>query len=903
MTNKLILLSGEASVSGEKLTGGKAANMAWLSRNGFPVPEWFVVTTDAFRLQLEQSGVAGWIREHLTGIDKDSSGIAALCEEIRKKIQSNALHPDILSSIEKAFSGIPGAGDTFFAVRSSAVGEDSGEASFAGQMDSYLFQKGREAVAKSVLHCFASAYTERAVKYRLHLGMDLLEISAAVIVQKMIECDRSGVFFTAHPVTGSRKKGLISACWGIGEGIVSGICNTDEITVGLYDKKIDSVINDKDQQIIFDREKGIGTVEASVPDDKRNISCLSEEEIRRICELGRQISEKLMFPQDIEWGIADGKIYILQTRPVTSLPAPAEPEGDILVWDNSNIQESYCGVTTPLTFSYASYGYSIVYDQTYRILKVPEKTLEELKPVFRNMLGLIKGRVYYNINNWYRALLILPSFKTNKADLERMMGLQDPIDLIQDKKLTFFQKLSRIPGLLRALFTLKAGFKKIDILVAEFRQMFQREYEYVNRPRLHTLEIAELLKLHDYLIDKIMYNWQTPIINDFYVMMMNGKMHRWLEKAGVSDPVIVQNNLMSGEEGIESTEPTKFLLRMCGYLRQKPALIEIMKNVENHNLIAAFQSADTEFYNKCLEYIELYGDRCMGELKLESITLRQDPSFLFAVLRNYLSRDDISIETLARNEMKFRQEAEEAAFSAVKEKSGSFKLRNFKKDLLKLRQAVKNRENMRLMRTRAFGLSRDIFVEVGKQLAFYGLLEHPRDIFYLTLEELQQYMEGRSIQSMYKPLVASRKKEYESYESEELPHHFSTVGPVYHHNKYEYGKQVEYTGNEDMLQGTGCYPGVVEEKVKLIFSPDDELNLEGQILCTVRTDPGWAPLFPTAGGIIVERGSTLSHSAVVARELGIPAIVNVPGITKIIKNGELVRMDGTKGTVIRLDID
>ena len=228
-------------------------------------------------------------------------------------------------------------------------------------------------------------------------------------------------------------------------------------------------------------------------------------------------------------------------------------------------------------------------------------------------------------------------------------------------------------------------------------------------------------------------------------------------------------------------------------------------------------------------------------------------------------------------------------------------MRKFRKDLAKLRQAVKARENMRLMRTRMFGLMRDVYLEIGNQLAFYGVLDGPRDIFYLTVEEIEAYVDGRSVQSKFKPLVATRKEEFASYEKEELPHHFSTHGPVYHHNLYEYRSSGEVREDAEELKGIGCYPGRVEEKVKLIFSPKDELNLNGQILCTVRTDPGWAPLFPTAGGILVERGSTLSHSAVVARELGIPAIVNIPGLTKILSDGERVRMDGATGIIQRLD--
>lgn len=901
MPDKLVIDGTEAALFNETHMGGKAKNMAWLSRNNFPVPQWFVISTHAFSKQLANENLEAWIREQLAGLTLESQNITDIAEEIRNRIMSMELNPEIKNEIKIQLDAIPESSDVFFAVRSSAVGEDAADASFAGQMDSFLFQKGIDSIAESVMKVFASAFTDRAIRYRLNLGLSITGIKAAVIVQVMIDSEISGVYFTAHPVNGSRKHGLISACYGSGEGIVSGLCNTDEFTVELYGNSIESVINDKDCQLIFNSKSGNGTIEIPVTDKLRNESCLSVEQITEIKNIGLSISEKLGSPQDIEWAIKDDKVYILQTRPITSLPAPASPKGDLIVWDNSNIQESYCGVTTPLTFSFASRGYKSVYTQTYRLIGISKKTIEEMEDVFKNLLGLIKGRIYYNINNWYRALLILPSFSTNKADMERMMGLQDPVDFVEDNNLGFFDKLKKMPALLKALMSFLLSFRKIDKLVADFKSMFQQEYDSVKRERLHTLEMTELLKLLDRLKVNMIGNWQTPIINDFYVMMMNGRVHRWLEKTGIENIVITQNNLMSGEEGIESTEPTKYLLRMCGYLRGKPELLKLFSGVDNENLLGAIQISDSEFYRQCLDYIELYGDRCMGELKLESITLRQDPSFIFAVLKNFLTREDLTIETLASKEEEFRTQAEEEVFTIIKKRFGRLKLSKFKKDLNKLRQAVKNRENMRLARTRAFGLARDIYVEIGKQLALYGVLENSRDIFYLTEEELETYMDGRSIQSNFKPLVEGRKAEFASYENEELPHHFSTVGPVYHHNEYKYGKEADIMQSGNILKGIGCYPGIVEKKIKLIFSPKDELNLNGQILCTVRTDPGWAPLFPTAGGIIVERGSTLSHSAVVARELGIPAIVNIPGLTKILKDGEKVRMDGTKGTVERLD--
>lgn len=895
-----IIPQNTAAAHGEELLGGKAKNMAWLTRNGFPVPEWFVVTTAAFEEQLHHDGLSGWIRAELAPLSPGSDRVGAVSQAIRERIGAMALARPIADELKKSLAAAGGE-NVYFAVRSSAVGEDAAAASFAGQMDSFLFQKGCDAVAKSVIACFASAFTERSIRYRMHHGMDPADAKIAVIVQRMINSRVSGVFFTAHPVNGSRKHGLISACYGLGEGVVSGNCTADEYTVALYEGEVVPVINDKDTQILFDADRGAGTKEVPVPDAQRAASCLTDTEVREIAETGRTIAERCRFPQDIEWGYEDATLYILQTRPITSLPAPAKPDGATIVWDNSNIQESYCGVTTPLTFSFANRGYSVVYEETARLLGVSEKRLAEMKPVFQNMLGLVKGRVYYNINNWYRGLLLLPSFKTNKSDLERMMGLQDPVDFVEDKRTTLKEKLVQLPPLFKTLFKLLAGFRKMDILVAEFRAAVWSEYNSVDRSRLHTAGIAEHIAIADRLKDRVMYNWQTPIINDFYVMMMNGRVHRWLEKAGVANPVVLQNNLMAGEEGIESTEPTKFILRLCDYIRTRPGLSELLRDGDNRILMSVIQTADPRAYELCAEYIELYGDRCIGELKLESVSLRQDPSFLFAIIKNYLAREDLTIETLAKSEREFRSSAEEEAFGMIRKNLGRMKVRKFKKDLTKLRQAVKNRENMRLMRTRMFGLMRDVYLEIGNQFAFYGVLDAPRDVFYLTVEEIEAYVDGRSVQAKFKPLVETRKEEFAAYEKEDLPHHFSTCGPVYHHNRYEYKSSTEVQEDAEELNGIGCYPGRVEEKVKLIFSPQDELNLNGQILCTVRTDPGWAPLFPTAGGILVERGSTLSHSAVVARELGIPAIVNIPGLTKILTDGERVRMDGATGVVRRLE--
>jgi pyruvate,water dikinase len=879
--------------------GGKAANLAWMSREGLPVPRWWVVSTSSFRELLDSNALSPFIEGEMRIVSH--GGMGADIDAVSARIQEKILAATLPDALEQEIAALVAANDGYFAVRSSVLGEDAEGASFAGQMDSYLFQRGVAAIRESLLQVAASAFNTRALQYRQAKGIALTDIRTAVILQEMVEGEVSGVMFTAHPVTGSRRHALISAAWGVGEGIVAGICNTDEFSVGLFDDRIEATLADKDVAVVFAKDAARGTQEIEVAEHRRHAPALSEAQLLALRDLGRRIATLRRFPQDIEWTLRDGRFHILQTRPVTRLPAPTAPVDRRVVFDNSNIQESYCGVTTPLTFSFANRAYATVYEQTMRVLGVSEQQVQAHRDMLDNMLGLVHGRVYYNINNWYRGLLLLPSFRTNKADLERMMGLTDPVDLVQDREFSFGEKLARLPQVLRALFHLMRGFRRMPVLVQEFRALFESVYRSVPRDQLHTLTPGQLIEQSRRLERELMQRWTSPIINDFYVMMMNGRVHRALVAAGFEQPAVLQNNLLSGEEGIESTEPTKFLLRICAYVRLRPALRTLVEQADNATLLARVQVLDPAFHAQCRDYIERYGDRTIGELKLESVTLRQDTSFLFAVLKNYLTRDDLTPESLAAKEAQFRAQAETDAFSAIRAKQGFFALRRFRKDLARLRDAIRNRENMRLARTRLFGLYRDIYLEIGQQFAFDGLLAAPRDIFYLTVDELYAWYDGRAVQTNLKALVAARHAEYAGYEQADLPHHFWAWGMVYHHNVFAY-PHVEVMQTEGDLRGTGCYPGVVEQKVRLIFSPDDELSLNGQILCTVRTDPGWAPLFPTAGGLLVERGSTLSHSAVVARELGIPAIVGIPGITRLLQDGERVRMDGAAGTIERLDV-
>ena len=876
--------------------GGKGFQLAFLKRNGFNVPSFFVIESQVFEDLLIKSGLKEKLKPILRSILENPLKTHLLAKEIRGQILALSLEKSLKEGIASKLKEAPFC-NAFLSVRSSCCDEDSKEASFAGQMDSYLNVQGKDAVWGAYLNCLASAFSDRAIKYRIKNNLDIFNIKIAVIVQVMVRGDVSGVLFTANPENGKRHETFVSACYGLGEGVVSGACQTDDYTFDAFTKRVSEKISYKETMLSYDEDRGFGTKEISVAKDMAQRPCLTKEQVVRLCLIAKDVAKRLKFPQDIEWTIKDDEIWLLQTRPITSLPLSKDNE---IVWDNSNIQESYQGVTLPLTFSYALKAYQDVYGETLRAMKVSQKQQKDYEHVVSNLLGTIEGRVYYNINHWYQGLLLLPSFKTNKKDMENMMGLLEPVDFVTDKNLTLKQKFLKFPKMCLLFCHLLIKFARIDTLVAGFEKNFNREFHAINRNELHLLDMSVIQKKLRSLRKTITSLWSTPIVNDFYVMMLNGKVSRRLARffkhLSKEEMTAMQNRLLAGEENIASTEPTKRLLLICEKIRKEKSLVSMIEESHPSDILTKLQSSHKEIYESCLKYIDDFGDRTMGELKLESITLRQDARFMFSVIKNFLPKVGLTADSLGKKERALRESSEKEVFSKIKGVSGYF----LKRDLEKLRKAVKNRESMRLARTRIFGLVRDIYLEIGRQLSFHNALEHPRDIFYLTTSEVEAYLEGHSFTSDLKPLVSLRKKEYASYEKKEPPHHFSTYGAVYaglDFSSLKKSKDKSEDKDASVLKGTGCYPGIVNEKVRLILTPDDEMNLEGQILCTVRTDPGWAPLFPSAGGLLIERGSILSHSAVVARELGIPAIVGVLGITKKVKDLDKVKMDGRSGEV------
>ncbi|MEE2786227.1 MAG: PEP/pyruvate-binding domain-containing protein [Myxococcota bacterium] len=896
-----MILGPEAALdAGEPQVGGKAFGLARLKATGVCVPPWRVITADACLTYLRESPTYPSIVQVMDGLAElnpqdraHRQHLEAVSQRIRDDI---AASPVPFVNPDQPPTWLQALGPGPFAVRSSMVGEDSASHSFAGQLDSYLFQSVGD-LNHAIVNCWASAFSVHALLYRHQAGLDALP-AVAVVVQAMLSGHVSGVAFTAHPVNGRRDHMLISGAWGQGEGVVNGLCNADEYVWSGQTGEVSSVVVTKDVMVVPRAKGQPGTDQQAVPERQQRQRCLTVEQVDQLGACLLRIQAHFDRPMDVEWTWVGEELNFLQARPITSLPPEPDLAAPLVVFDNSNIQESYCGVTTPLTFSFAQRAYASVYAQTMQAAGLSAQVIADHDDMLRNMLALVKGRVFYNINNWYRGLLILPGFGKNKADMERMMGLEDPVDFVQDTQLTRWEKIQRMPSLFMTLVRLLNHFRRLPKTVPAWLERFETLYGQIDRDGLKTAPLSRLMATLERLDRQMLGQWHIPILNDFYVMMSVGKLRRALSKGAVDDPDDLINRLLAGEEDIESTQPVRRLLQIADRVRQDEEATQILTECDAVEAVEALRQHDGGLRTLIDEYIERYGDRSMGELKLETVTLRADTRFMARVLKGYLGRPDLGPDVLSQKEKAIRFSAERDMEAA----RPKHRVRAAQRALSSSRRAVKNREAMRLARTRMFGLYRAVYTGIGRVLHAHGRLHHPRDVFYLTVEDIRADYEGRSANVHLAEIARVRAAEFEAYTHEDVPHRIEARAPVYQNMPAFTVSETEVDRDARILRGIGCYPGTVDGEVRIIRSPDDELSVDGQILTALRTDPGWAPLFPTCRGLLVERGSTLSHSAVVARELGIPAVVGIPHLLASVETGDRVRLDGQQGTVLRHDL-
>lgn len=769
----------------------------------------------------------------------------------------------------------------YIAVRSSAMEEDGANYSFAGQFISKLFVKWSE-LNEAIEAVWASKHSQHISTYCAEHNISEPN-NLAIVIQAMINPDVSGVAFGINPLSGNRNEVVISSLYGLGEGLVGGELNAD--TFLISENGITEKIATKTEAFVLDTA-GSGTMRIPIAEAKQQTPSLTASQIQEIAHAVQQLGKSLGKAQDVEFAYSNGELFLLQTRPITGLYRLANPLGERILWDNSNIIESYPGVTTPLTFGFIIQMYESVYVQLCRLLGVSESDLSENKELFANMLGLLNGRVYYNLLSWYKALALLPGYHLNAEFMEKMMGVKERFELKDVKKRTHWQERWRIVVMVRSMISNLRGLPNM-------RKTFQADFEVVmskyNRIDLHLQRAEELMVLYQEFEQTLLKKWKAPLVNDFFAMIYFGVTQKLAVKYGL--PEGIHNDLLCGASDIISTEPIHRIKRISSKIFNHPEAKTLFES-QNAELVWKVLPSYAEIHAEVVDYLNTFGDRCVGELKLETITYKQDPIALIQIIQSYV-RQGIQDSTIPRMDIQMRQKAE----SLVKEQLKGKPLKRwiFGYFLKHTRIMVSARENLRFERTRGFGKVREIFLAMGKLFYAEGIINDPRDIFYLKHTEIFDYIKGTSVTPELAELIDFRKRKYEEYEARATQERIETYGMVYHGNDFAQQKSSEMLHGD--LQGLGCCPGRVKARVQVIHNPKDVQDLNGDILVTSSTDPGWVTLFPTASAILVERGSLLSHSAIVSRELGKPCIVGITGLLKRLKTGDIVEMDGSTGEV------
>ncbi len=886
--------------------GGKAKNLSVLSKAGVPVPDWFCIPSTALDEFIDAHRISHQLAPgHENGANPRS---------IEDLFVSLPLPPRLSDALKSQLAAL-GWQNRDLAVRSSGIDEDSKDHSFAGQFSSYLFQKGEDAVFESIKRAWASAFSDRVRAYRRERGMQASRPGIGVVIQVMVKADAAGVLFTRNPFDPLDRDHLIlDSVFGMGEGLVNGDLDSDHFKINRDSHEVIlSRIAIKTH--CYQRNDGGGLEKVELDQDLAKQPSLNPSLIRDLTEASLRL-ERLAggIPQDIEWAVESGKISFLQMRPVTTLPDALFFDESVkgtspTLWDNSNIIESYSGVTSPFTFSYASHAYHQVYRQFAVMMMVPDSIILEQDRRLKNMLGFIRGRIYYNLINWYQLLMIMPGSGNNPEFMETMMGVKKSLSLEHQKIFDFARNPPQYGFFFKVKLLVMSVFRflRSDAIIADFKFHFNRVYREARTQNFRKWSLRQQIEYYQYLQNELLPRWKAPIVNDFLCMVFFGILKKltqnWVLNGG--EGASLQNDILCGQGDLESTEPTKMLMRIAESIDQGDANFREWFTRHSANEVwSGLNSGQNPFIlSQFVDFLDRYGFRCVNELKFEERDLNDDPAFIVGTVSSYVKMKSYSVEKMAERERVIRESAEKT----VRSKVSGLKSWIFFWVLKHTRKAVRNREDLRFDRTKSYGLVRQLMRAVGANLVSLGLIENEFDVFYLTVDEIISFVEGRMITHHTRSLIDLRKPVFEDYRKSVAPPDrfvtYGAVGPSMHYPSVLAAGDLllnsePVSTDPSLLFGTACSPGVVEGVVRVVHELKDTENLEGEILVTSRTDPGWVPLYPSCSGLLIERGSLLSHSAVVARELGLPTIVGISGgLMTRLKTGQRVRMDATKGEI------
>jgi pyruvate,water dikinase len=895
LANPALVLGLEA-VDGTSLTlvGGKAANLGVLIAAGLPVPPGFAVTTEAYRRVVETTDL-GRLYAALETVDpSDTIAQADHARRARDLLSTVSMPPEVANAVSAAHRTIEGGSTVPVAVRSSATAEDLPTASFAGQHDTYLNVVGTQAVLEAVRRCWASLWTDRAVSYRVVNGIDHASVQLAVVVQRMVEVAVAGVLFTADPVTGRRHQAVVDASPGLGEAVVSGAVNPDRFVVDAHTGEIvERRLGDK--KVVVGAVPGGGTEQVALPPDPHSAS-LTDPQLRQLVALGERVERHYGAPQDIEWALdPDGRLWLTQARPITTLfplpPARALPP------DGSPLRVYFClslaqGLHRPITpmgmsalrvLGSSMLGAVAGIAIPDPVAGPPALTAAAARP-FLDITGLIRhpvGRVLFP--------RVLDVMEARSAVVVRRL-LEDPrLAPRPGGRAAFGRRLARFAIRYRVPLVAAAAVARPETahrrtarLDAALRDRTQPLHEATTHERL----AAVIRLLHEGIAPN---------------------MPRIAPAAAAGFGLLGLARLLLGEDAHHgdlqtvlrglphnvTTEMDLSLWQLAAQIRADAAATTAVRDGDVVDLAARYRAGGLPpAVQQGLDmFLSKYGHRAAAEIDIGLPRWREDPGYLLSVLANYLRLPPDAADP-ASDFQRGAADAE-AMIGTLQDRArrrGRARAAAVNFSLRRTRQLAGLREMPKYLMIVGLAGARAELVTIGEQLAATGRVAQSDDVFFLDLREVRAAIDGVD----QRAVVRQRREAYgQELRRRHLPRLLLSDGTE--------PEAATVPAADGALRGTPASAGVVTAPARVVLDPAGAHLEPGEILVAPSTDPGWTPLFLTAGGLVMEMGGANSHGAVVAREYGIPAVVGVPDATDLIATGQQLHVDGTSGVVVAAD--
>ncbi|MED0932122.1 phosphoenolpyruvate synthase [Bacillus mobilis] len=848
------------------LVGGKGLNLGELSNiQGIQVPEGFCVTTVGYEKAIEQNEELQTLLQQLTKLKReDRAQIGEISKKIREVIMAVEIPSDVVEAVTHYLSRF--GNEHAYAVRSSATAEDLPYASFAGQQDTYLNITGKEAILQHIRKCWASLFTERAIMYRMQNSFEHNQVSICVVVQKMVFPEASGILFTADPITSNRKVLSIDASFGLGEALVSGLVSADNYKV--KEGEITEAMIATKKLAIYAVKEG-GTETKQIDPAQQNLQTLSEQQILQLAQIGRQIEAYFGCPQDIEWCLVDDTFYIVQSRPITTLyPIPEENDRENHVYISVGHQQMMTDAMKPLGLSFfllttnapmRKAGGRLFVDATQRLASPASRdylinTLGKSDPLIRDALTTVVERDDF--------ITLLPDDETGKSAGKSVPPASSQPEIENDPAIvTNLIKNSQasIEELKRNMQT-KSGVDVLDFILEDIQQL-----------------------------KKVLFNPQSIAV----IMAgmnastwINEKMEQWLGEKNAADTLSqsVQNNITS-EMGLA-------LMDVADVIRPYPEVIAYLQHVEDNsflNELVQFKGGE-KARDAISAFLNKYGMRCSGEIDITKTRWIEKPTTIIPMILNNI-RDfeaGASKQKFEEGLQETLKKEEELVDRLQHLPDGTQKVEETKRMIRNIRNCIGYREYPKYGMINRYFIYKQALLKEAEQLVQSGVIHEVDDIYYLTFEELYEVVRMNKLDY---ELIHKQKNEYKLYEKLTPPRIMTSDGEIIT------GKYKRENIPADAIVGLPVSSGVIEGRARVILNMEEANLEEGDILVTAFTDPGWTPLFVSIKGLVAEVGGLMTHGAVIAREYGLPAVVGVENATKLIKDGQRIRVHGTEGYI------